>query len=262
MTNAERIIQVIHRALDAGPMGAHLRREYYKEFVSVDRPVDHSKIKTSCAIFAHAVLHDAGRLDKKKDVPGMPIFDGWLEGLTFAHPAWEDATDPKTGARRRPPPGALFYRAYSKGSGGSESHVGFLVFETSPGMWITAEGGGSPDGVLDKTLLAGLSTAQIKETNGTLCRLSRGPKDPFAKDSLGRVLVGWFRPELLDGFVGAEPLPDFLVKEPEVTEPAAPEEFVTYNPRYVKEWQLLLKVKPDGKFGPLTLAASKKALET
>jgi hypothetical protein len=261
MTNAERIVAVIHRTLDPGPMGAWLRREYYKEFVSVDRPVDHSKIKTSCAIFAHSVLHDAGRLDKKADTIGMPIFNGWLEGLTFSHPAWEDATDSKTGARRKPPPGALFYRAYSKSSGGSESHVGFFVFETSPGMWITAEGGGSPDGVLDAALLKGLTATQIKETNGTLCRLSRGPKDPFAKDSRGRVLVGWFRPELLDGFVGTEPLPDFIVKEPDVSAEPPSDGLITYNPRYVKEWQVLLGVKPDGLFGKITLAASKEKLK-
>lgn len=198
MTNAERIISICHKALDPGPMGSCLRAAFYKEFVAVERDVDLSHVKTSCAVFVHSVLHFAGRLDQRPDRIGMGIFDGWLEGLHYQHKAWEDAVG-KDGKRRQPPPGAIFYRAYSKSSSGAESHVGILLFQTPDGNWFTAEGGGSPSTADIQEWK--LTSAQVKELNGTLCRISPKAKDVWAKDSLGRVLVGWWRPELLDNFV-------------------------------------------------------------
>lgn len=272
MTQAERIISVCHRALDPGPMGAFIRGSFYKAFTAVGRDQDISKVKTSCAVFVHAVLHWAGRLDKKPDVPGMGIFNGWLERLSYAHPAWEDSHDSK-GAKRQPPPGAICYRAYTKASGGQESHVEILLFETSPGMWFVASGGSSPDPVKDKETLKHMTTAEIKATNGTLCRITAAPKDVFKSDSLGRQLIGWWRPELLDDFVPEGSEPEFP-KESSGAEPAPPAEtpaepagkvydasLVTYTGRYVRELQDLLGLRPlDGKLGPATLAAIKKAL--
>lgn len=256
MTQAERIIAICHKALDPGPFGATRRGDVYKRFVAVGRPVDLSHIKTSCAVFAHGVLHFAGRLDRKPDIPGMGIFNGWLEGLTPSHPAWEDATA-KDGSRRKPPPGAVFYRAYSKASSGKESHVGVLVFEAAEGQWITAEGGGGPTTAEVKEW--GLSVADTLALNGTLCRMSAKPKDIWAKDLLGRILVGWWRPELLDGFVPEDQTPDFDAVSTTPTAPAV-DDRILYTTKYVKEWQRLLGVDDDGKFGPGTLVASKKAI--
>ncbi len=277
-TQAEKLIEVAHKALDSGPMGAHWRKDFYKKFVGVGRDVDFSKTKTSCAIYIHGVLHFAGRLDHKKDVPGMGIFDGWLEGLTYWHPAWEDAKD-KLGKWRKPPPGAIFYRAYSKNSPGTESHVGMLLFETTPGLWVTAEGGGSPDAVLDKELLAPLTTTQIKELNGTVCRISRSPKDIFKNDSLGRALIGWWRPELLDGFTTAPPFPLQSEEEPQPSpHPSSPlppnptpslpsdDVVVCYTGKYIKRLQRHLKSENlysldiDGKFGRGSYNAFVRAL--
>lgn len=196
MTNAERIISAAHAALDAGPLGDKLRPADYRTLISCGfkpalappfEAADIGTIRTSCAVFVRGVLHAAGRLAKRPGTVGQGIMGGWLEGLTTAHPAWEWATD-AAGKRRQPPPGAIFYRDYSRNFG-KLGHVGILLFETSPGMWITAEGGGG---------------------DGTECRLSNGPKDFFAKDTLNRIPIGWWRPELLDGFTQAtppEPLP-------------------------------------------------------
>ncbi len=258
MTQAEQIIQACHDALDSGTLGAYLRRDAYKALVSCGREaqlkalgVDLSLVKTSCAVFCRAILHAAGRPVKASHHIGQGIFNGWLEGLSPSHPAWEDAVD-KTGKRRQPPPGGIFYRAYSKSSPGTESHVGIFVFEATPGMWITAEGGGS----LTTTEAASLTTAQALATNGTVCRLSAKPKDVWAKDSLGRVLVGWFRPELLDGFTGLAPTVPEPAK-PEVPKPVGDTPAkVPYTDKHIRAWQAALGVTVDGLFGPATLAAS------
>lgn len=253
MTQAERMITTAHLALDQGPMGAHWRSEFYKWFVGVGRTKDLSKIKTSCAVFIHGLLHWSGRTDQRADIPGMGIFDGWLEGLTYFHKAWEDSweTD-KHGnkSKRQPPPGAICYWAYSKASGGTESHVEMLVFEIEPGKWIVASGGGSPDATNDAALLKGLSTAQIKELNGTVCRMGSKGKDIWAKDKLSRVLVGWWRPEALDGFLPEtpdwnEPIPSPV--NPRVSDPDDVQ--VTYTAKYSKKIQRLLSVGDDGKLG-------------
>lgn len=189
MTNAERIIAAAHAALDAGPLGNKQRPADYRALISCGfKPAlaapfesgDIGTIKTSCAVFVRGVLHAAGRSATRRGIVGQGIMGGWLEGLTTAHPAWEWAED-GAGKRRKPPPGAIFYRDYGRNFS-KLGHVGVLLFETTPGMWVTAEGGGG---------------------DGTECRLSAGPKDFFAKDVLNRVPVGWWRPELLDGFSGA-----------------------------------------------------------
>lgn len=197
MTNAERIIAAAHAALDAGPLGDKQRPAAYRTLVSCGfRPAlaapfetaDIGTIRTSCAVFVRGVLHAAGRRATRPGKVGQGIMGGWLEGLTTSHPAWEWAVDAAgKPLGRRPPPAAVFYRDYSRNFG-KLGHVGFLLFEVSPGQWITAEGGGG---------------------DGTECKLSNGPKDFFGKDVLNRIPIGWWRPELLDGFSGtAPPAPD------------------------------------------------------
>lgn len=198
LTNAERIIAACHQALDAGPLGNKQRPADYRALIACGfdpalappfTASDIGTIKTSCAVFARGILHAAGRPATRPGKVGQGILNGWLEGLTTSHPAWEWAIDSAgKSLGKRPPPGALFYRDYSRNFG-ALGHVGFLLFETAPGLWITAEGGGG---------------------DGTECRISAIPKDFFAKDVLGRIPVGWWRPELLDGFTQAtppEPLP-------------------------------------------------------
>jgi soluble lytic murein transglycosylase-like protein len=206
MTNAQRIVSAAHDHFDAGPMGATLRPSEYRGLVScgfapaLAEPFEDSdigKIKTSCAVVVRAVLHAAGRRSTGPAHVGQGILQGWLERLSFWHPAWEDAKDSK-GVRRTPPAGAVFYRAYSKTSNGQEAHVGLFLFETTAGFWITCEGGGSPTAA--EAAEWHLSTADTRALNGTLSRISAKPKDVWAKDPLNRVLVGWWRPELLDGF--------------------------------------------------------------
>lgn len=191
MTNAERIVAACHQWLDGGPLGNKQRPADYRALVSCGfspalappyAASDIGAIKTSCAVFARGILHAAGRPVTRPGAVGQGIVGGWLERLTPSHPAWEWATD-TAGKRRQPPAGALFYRDYSRNFG-ALGHVGFLLFETAPGMWMTAEGGGG---------------------DGTECRLSAAPKDFFAKDTLNRIPIGWWRPELLDGFAQTAP---------------------------------------------------------
>jgi hypothetical protein len=247
MSNGERIVAAAHAALDPGPMGSTLRGDFYKKFVSCGYTQDLSHVKTSCAVFVRAVLHSAGRRVTRPGKIGQGILGGWLEGLTFSHPAWEDAVG-KDGVKRQPPPGAVFYRAYSKRSSGTESHVGILLNEPEPGLWVTAEGGGS--GTSEDAKL--LTTQQIIALNGTRCSISKLPKNVWKLDSLSRALVGWWRPELLDKFSDGP--------AEVITMPPTSDDLITYTGKYVKEWQTLLGLNPDGKFGKDTLAASKKKL--
>ena len=256
MTNAERIIAAAHAALDAGPLGDKQRPADYRALVSCGfkpalsapfESADIGTIRTSCAVFVRGVLHAAGRPAKRPGKVGQGIMGGWLEGLTTAHPAWEWATD-DSGKRRQPPPGAIFYRDYSRNFG-KLGHVGILLFETSPGMWVTAEGGGG---------------------DGTECKLSNGPKDFFAKDILNRVPVGWWRPELLDGFSATAQTPPAPAPDPATF---APCRLGDRDPKSsqdgpVRAWQRRLqasgvpgtslpKYGADGDYGGETLAATK-----
>jgi hypothetical protein len=236
LTPGDRIAQVCVEALHLGPMGCHVRPQDYRRFVScglnpamTDRTVDIGAIKTSCAVFARAALHWAGRRVTRAGRIGQGIFNGWLEGLSTSHKAWVDAKG------QAPPVGAVFYRAYGKHTSGQESHVGVFIRAQAGGLWITAEGGGS----LTKEEANALSVAKAKATNGTVCRLSR-PKDVYARDGLGRALVGWWDPELLG------------LGEPSL--PSAPAHTWRRGDRGpdVVRLQTVVGAKPDGIFGPLT----------
>lgn len=257
MTNAERIVTAAHTALDAGPLGNTKRPADYRALISCGfkpalnppfESADIGTIKTSCAVFGRGILHAAGRKATKPGTVGQGIMGGWLERLTMWHPAWEWATD-DSGKRKQPPAGALFYRDYSR-TPGKLGHVGFLLFETTPGMWVTAEGGGG---------------------DGTECKLSNGPKDFFAKDILNRIPIGWWRPELLDGFSPEKSSP---TGSPVPVEPPAEYRMVRLGDKDtgqdgpVRAWQYRLmasgvpgtelsKYGADGGFGPETLKATR-----
>lgn len=253
MTQAELIIAACHVALDAGPLGNKQRPAAYRSLVACGfspalappfESGDIGTIKTSCAVFVRGILHAAGRPATRVGRVGQGIMNGWLEGLTTSHPAWEWAVD-GAGKRRQPPPGAIFYRDYSRNFG-TMGHVGVLLFETAPGMWMTAEGGGG---------------------DGTECKLSAAPKDFFAKDILNRVPIGWWRPELLDGFVAATPpapLPPTTFAPCRLgdTDPAGSQNgpVRAYQRRLMASGvpgTSLPKYGADGDFGGETLAATK-----
>lgn len=189
-----RIARVCEIALSRGPMGNHVRGEFYRSFIAcgftpaLDSPGDIGTIKTSCAVFARAILHWSGRRASKPGHDGQGIFDGWLEGLDTRHPSWV-WLDKLT---LRPVAGAVIYRDYNRATS-NLGHVQILVRELEPGLWITAEGGGG----LTKEEAAQLSVSDAKATNGTMCRISEHPKDVLAKDSLGRIALGYFHPDRL-----------------------------------------------------------------
>lgn len=188
-----RIARCCEIALAAGPMGNHLRGEFYREFISCgfEPPLaskgDIGAIKTSCAVFARAVLHWSGRRALHPGKIGQGIFGGWLEGLDYRSPAWTFAEG------NAPVQGAIVYRDYNRQTTGM-GHVQILVREVEPGAWITAEGGGG----LTADESAPLTMTQAKATNGTVCRLSKRPKDVLLKDSLGRIAIGWWVPSRLE----------------------------------------------------------------
>lgn len=178
MTSAERIVEVCRTALEPGPMGKHARKPFYQKFVACGFDQDLSGVATSCAVFVRAVLHWAGRRATRPGRIGQGVNGGWLEGMGFSHPAWQWAHDPKLGVKNRPTPGCIFARDFSKATS-AMFHVGVLVDEIADDVWRTAEGGGANGG-------------------GTECRLSKPEgKYIWTPDSLGRQLLGWWRPELL-----------------------------------------------------------------
>jgi hypothetical protein len=202
-TPGARIARCAREILRDGPMGCHVRGAHYREVISCGlSPAlappfaagDIGTIKTSCGIFVRAVLHWSGLRATKPGKVGGALVGGWVP-MMFTHPAWVWAKD------AQPEPGAIFYRDY--GVGGAKwaptasGHVGLFVEHVEGSIWTTAEGGGSPQ----PDEIAGLTTAQIKATNGTYCRISRAPKEVRAKDSLNRGLIGWWRPDL----IGLEP---------------------------------------------------------
>jgi hypothetical protein len=158
-----------------------MRPEWYKQVVTV-HPGDYrvETIKTSCGVFVRGILAPCGLEPEKssRQLIGKALVGGWVP-FDFSHPAWVDADVEKV-----IPDGAIFYRAYSKRSPGTESHVGIIRSHIEGGTYRTAEGGGSDP--------------SSPKSRGTVCRLSAPEgKDVFAKDSLGRVLVGWWDPEKL-----------------------------------------------------------------
>ena len=186
-SNADRVARCAEQSLAAGPMGAHLAPDRYKAFLRVwDREEQLRFGKTSCAIYSGAVLGWCGwKLKKPWKLDGSWGITTWLN-LTFQSPAWVWASEGV------PKHGVVVYRDYNRKTT-ALGHVQVLTRKTENGLWIVCEGGGG----LRPGEATGLSTAQAKATNGTVCRMS-DPKDFRAKDSLGRIPIGWWDPDLLE----------------------------------------------------------------
>lgn len=182
-----RIARCCELALAKGPMGYRLRGDFYKQFISCGFDQDLSSVRTSCAIFARAILHYCGHRATRPGKPGQGIFNGWLEGMSMSSPSWVYLD--RGGALVQ---GAVIYRDYNRATS-NLGHVQILVREVEPGLWLTAEGGGG----LTTEEAAALSVSDAKATNGTVCRLSAKPKDVLAKDSLGRIALGYWHPDRL-----------------------------------------------------------------
>lgn len=181
ITAGERIVNSINYWLKPGPLGDTLRGEDYRKLISagqsppIKNAIDIGKVKTSCAVFARGILHDANvQRATGPAVAGWPMFGGWLGPLSYRHPSWvpfEEGSQPTIGS--------LFY--IESGVNSNNNHVGFFV-SPSPsldGSWITAEGGGG---------------------DGTKCAYH---VRTVTLNQQGRLLKGWFDPEKI-----AAPLPD------------------------------------------------------
>lgn len=184
----ERIVRCCKSVLANGPIGDKQEPELYRYFVGCGDPAralagggDIGKVRTSCAVFAGAVLWWCGSPDRARLRParvGWPMFGGWLGSLSRRHPAWAHAQLGYCGDElicyRLPLPGTLFYLEHPKNP--NNNHVGFfLENEPQSDEWLTAEGGGG---------------------DGTECALRRRMLGR-SFDRHGRVLLGWWLPALL-----------------------------------------------------------------
>ena len=199
-TPAQRVARVAREAVCDGPMGCWLRRDRYASFLDIwNMSDDYSHlidslhagkvlagVKTSCAVDTSAVLGYAGRkLHKPWNATGAWGIEAWV-GLYFSDESWVDAVDPKTGVRREPEEGHVFYRGGKQAKNG---HVGTFALRLENGLWRTVEGGGNLRGDEGE----GLTAAQVKATNGTVMRMTpEEGKDVWALDSSGRHLTGWW----------------------------------------------------------------------
>lgn len=180
-----RIVRCCESVLANGPIGDKEQGGLYRYFVGCGDPKhavkgggDIGTIRTSCAVFAGAVLYWCGSPDReilRPGVAGWPMFGGWLGSLSKRHPAWVHWT-----GAEQPEQGSLFFIEHP---GTNNNHVGFLLRETEPGKWETAEGGGG---------------------DGTRCKISERVLTDFDNSTiydfdprLKRKLQGWFVPSRL-----------------------------------------------------------------
>lgn len=243
VTNGERIIQSIERWLTEGPLGDKLRADAYRRLISCGfdppledlhgnplRGADIGTIKTSCAVFARAILHDSGvLLAQRRGRSGQGMWHGWLGELSPRHRAWVPF-EPGT----VPPPGALFY--IEAPTNPNNNHVGWFVQPVLGMNWRTAEGGGG---------------------DGTRCAYTMRSVERIQRS---RNLIGWFDPELIG--TATAPPPEPL----EDTKPDCPVPTPTLRRgmqgESVTVWQRQLRadgwlVKDDGVFGTQTDAATR-----
>ena len=227
-----RVAQCAIAALADGKLSDTSRTDFYRQFIACGGSEDLSRVKTSCAVFAGAVLHWAGRPARLPRYPasGVTSITSWLAGLSGASTAWRSYGQPGC----LPEPGAIFY--VEADSNAANNHVGVLVAELAPGVWLTAEGGGG---------------------DGTECKFG------CRRWGLGwdaRRLRGLWVPGLMDR-VGAPPA------APGVELPAFP--IVRSDPRrdVVRRWQLRLLARDpaclprygaDGGYGAECAAATAK----
>lgn len=181
MNFSERMVAVARAVLAGGPMGNKKRGDEYRDFIRCDFPLaaamanggDIGSIKTSCGVFAGAVMHHAGfRRDKKPRWAG-PLLNNWIP-IGTSHESWE--AQPFALA-----PGDVFFVGNLHGING---HVGVILGETDSGFWETAEGGGAPD--------------------GTTCSIRKRHFNPYNLRSFdSRGLAGVFRAEVLNASAGS-----------------------------------------------------------
>lgn len=181
-----RVARCARQLAEPGLLCAHIRAEDYVSFLGIRGRAEQLRFgRTSCAIVAGTVLGHCGHpLKAPWKLDGTWGITSWLN-LSFGHKAWREDKDP--------PVGSVLYWGSKTGSNG---HVGILVEQLPDGLGITVEGGGSLSGTEAKVagLTLGLTTAQIKQTNGTVCRMSK-PKDYLV--SAGRKLAGYWHPEFI-----------------------------------------------------------------
>lgn len=239
MTPRDRIVAAVGDALDAGPLGDKIRGRDYRELISCgfDPAIvgggDIGTVRTSCAIFARAILHRADVLRAKgPGRPGQGMWGGWLGELSPQHRAWV-----RNLPTAQPCPGALFF--IEKPST-NNNHVGFFVEPLAPGRWKTAEGGGG---------------------DGTKCGYSERSLTSF--DPYGRRLQGWFDPDLIvvdrtrDTDPAPVPPPPSRPEQPTLPEPVPGSRTLRLGctGADVRELQRRVGAVADGAFGPATLAA-------
>lgn len=131
----DRVAAVAVDALADGKLGQASRTDFYRAFIACGGTEDLSRVKTSCAVFAGACLHWAGRPARLPRYPasGATSISSWLAGPLAGWHAYGHE-------ECRPERGAVFY--VEADSNPNNNHVGVLVDELAPGVWLTAEGGG------------------------------------------------------------------------------------------------------------------------
>lgn len=173
------VAAVAREALAAGPMGRTVRAADYRAFLATGFAVDTPQAPvyrsggTHCAIFARCCLSAAFVLPLGKR-PRITGITSWLGLGWFSRPVWIPYVEGMVLE-----PGDIFY--WSGGNrltwlAARNGHVGVAI-EGTGHMWITAEGGGGPD--------------------GSTCRMSPAPKD--IRLSNGRPLRGVWRVTRLPG---------------------------------------------------------------
>lgn len=228
----ERLAQVAIGALADGKLSASTRLDFYRQFVACGGSEVLIPIKgTTCAVFAGAVLHWAGRLARTPRYRSPTSITSWLNGLSGSSPAWASIGNP----RCVPCVGAIFY--VEADSNPLNNHVGVLVRELALGVWLTAEGGAG---------------------DGSECKFGCRRWGPTWDT---RRLRGLWLPDAMD-HVGAPPAP------PGLELPAFP--IVKSDPRReaVTRWQRRLlarfpkalpKYGADGGYGDETVVATMMA---
>lgn len=236
----ERIAQVAISVLAGGMLSAAKRTSVWVAFAACGGKEKLIPIKgTTCAVFAGAVLHWAGRAAKLPRYPavGATTIGTWLNGLTRYSKSWR----PWGHAECVPEPGAITY--VEADSNPLNNHVVVLCLQIAPDLepdlWLCAEGGGGADG---------------SEVKFTVRRWGETTWD-------SRRLRGLWLPNELDG-VGDPPAPEKL---PDPAFPLGPGS----NREDVKRWQdrlisvfgpsILPKYGADGGWGTETFAATVKA---
>lgn len=194
----DRIVRCCTAALAAGPMGERERGEFYAKFINCGMEpagfVGKAPVKsiaswrTSCALFARAVMYWCGK-PTKAAVNGAGVFQ-YLGDLSYQHPAWV-----RNEGGKLPNPGDVFYIADNLAS--NNNHVGIFLAHMGDGVFQTAEGGGG---------------------DGTRCSFGKRTISNVVKfDRFNRKLLGWFDCEKLGMPFESAAVPEL---EPVKEEPA------------------------------------------